>query len=160
MKISMRLAAMVMGFFFVLYMAFRFLQFSNFTRQSRDNRRNGGGNPVLLAVFLLMGAGAVTWFAGSILKAMVSREREYLADACAVQFTRNPDGIANALRKIGKDQADDMPKQAMAYSHMYLDNHHGLNSLFATHPPLDKRIKAILGLEYLPPEWKKDLEQS
>jgi heat shock protein HtpX len=159
MKISMRLAAMVMGFFFVLYIAFRFLQFSSYTRGSRDNRRNGG-NPVLLAALLLMGAGAITWLAGSVLKAMVSREREYLADACAVQFTRNPDGIANALRKIGKDQVEDMPKQGMAYSHMYLDNHHGLNSLFATHPPLDKRIQAILGLEYLPPEWKKDIGAS
>lgn len=156
MKISMRLAAMVMGFFFVLYFAFRILQFSSLTGgRERDEKR--GGNPILLAALLLMGAGAVTWLFGSLLKAMVSREREYLADACAVQFTRNPNGIANALRKIGKDQTDDMPKQGMAISHMYLDNHVGFNSLFATHPPLEKRVKAILGLTFLPPEWKEDL---
>lgn len=156
MKISMRLAAMIMGFFFVLYLAMQLLRVASFGGgRSRDNKR--GGNPILLAALLLMGAGAVTWFAGSILKAMVSREREYLADACAIQFTRNPDGIANALRKIGKEQQNDMPKEGMAYSHLYLDNHMGLNSIFATHPPLEKRIQAILGLEYLPPEWKKDL---
>jgi len=158
MRINMQLAAMIMGFFFVLYFAFRLFQFSGLMgggrRQSDDKR---GGNPIVLAALLLMGAGAATWLAGSILKAMVSREREYLADACAVQFTRNPDGIANALRKISKEQINDMPKEGIAYSHMYLDNHQGLSALFATHPPLDKRIKAILGLDYLPQEWKDDL---
>lgn len=148
MKISMRLAAMVMGFFFVLYLAMRMFQFASFSRRSQK-----GGNPVLLIALLLLGAGIFTWFAGSVLKAMVSREREYLADACAVQFTRNPNGIANALKKIGEDQTQDMPKQGMAYSHMYLDNHLGFSALFATHPPLKKRIDAILGKSYMPKEW-------
>lgn len=158
MKISLRLAAMIMGFFFVLYMALRLFRIASLTggrRQSGGGRR--GGNPILLAALLLLGAGAVTWFAGSILKAMISREREYLADACAVQFTRNPDGIGNALRKIAKEQYSDMPKQGMAYSHMYLDNHANLNAFFATHPPLRKRIEAIEGRTYMPEEWKKDI---
>lgn len=147
MKISMRLAAMIMGFFFVLYLAFRLMQFSSLSGgRSRGNRQ--GTNPILLAALLLMGAGAITWFAGSVLKAMVSREREYLADACAVQFTRNPNGIANALRKIAKGHTSDMPKEGMAFSHMYLDNHSGLSALFATHPPIEKRIQAIEGKKY------------
>jgi heat shock protein HtpX len=145
MVIGMRLAAMVMGFFFVLYLAFRIISFSRISRQ-RDSKR--GGNPVLLAALVLMGAGAITWLFGSILKASVSREREYLADACSVQFTRNPEGIASALRKIGKDATSDMPKEGMAFSHMYLDNHKGISALFATHPPLQKRIEAILGGRY------------
>lgn len=156
MKISLTLAAMVMGFFFVLYMALRMLQFSSLSGRRQGNGQKGA-NPILLAALLLMGAGSISWFAGSILKAMVSREREYLADACAVQFTRNPNGIANALRKIAKEHHKDMPAQAMAYSHLYLDNHLGINALFATHPPIEKRIKAILGLQYLPEEWKKDI---
>ncbi len=154
MKISMRLAAMVMGFMFVLYMAFRTLQFAGYAgggRRRSDEQK--GGNPILVAALLLMGAGAITWLAGSILKASVSREREYLADACAVQFTRNPYGIANALKKIGSDKADDMPKEGMSISHMYFSNRLGLSSLFATHPPLDKRIQAILGKTYMPKEW-------
>jgi heat shock protein HtpX len=141
MVISMRLAAMVMGFFFILYFGLRMLQFSGISRQG--NRK--GGNPVQLAALLFLLAGAFTWFMGSILKASVSREREYLADACAVQFTRNPDGIASALRKIMKESTKDMPKEGMAFSHMYLDNHSTLDSLFATHPPLWKRIAAIEG---------------
>lgn len=155
MKISLRLAAMIMGFFFLLYVALRMVQVASLSGRGRGGRK--GGNPFLLAALLLFGAGTVSWFAGSILKAMVSRQREYLADACAVQFTRNPEGIANALKKIAAENVSDMPKKGMAYSHMYFDNHLGFNSLFATHPPLEKRIQAILGLDYLPPEWKKDL---
>ena len=151
MKISMRLAAMVMGFFFVLYIALRIFQFSSFgDRRSNDEKK---GNPLLVAAIILMIAGVITWFFGSILKAAVSREREYLADACSVQFTRNSEGIANALRKIAKESQHDMPKSGMSYSHLYIDNHVGLSALFATHPPLKKRIEAIEGRTYMPKEW-------
>ncbi len=154
MKISLRLAAMVMGFLFIIYLAMRILQFSGLRRRSEDDK---GGNPVMIAALVLIVAGAITWVAGSILKSTVSREREYLADACAVQFTRNPEGIANALRKIGNDSTEDMPKEGAAFSHLYFDEHSGFSSLFATHPPLEKRIEAIEGKEYLPEEWKKEL---
>jgi heat shock protein HtpX len=154
MKISMRLAAMVMGFFFVLYIAMRLLQFSP-RQDSRDNAKNG--NPLIIAALILTVAGTFTWLFGSILKAAVSREREYLADACAVQFTRNPDGIANALLKIGRQSsANQMPKEGMAFSHLYLDDRGGLSEIFATHPPLKKRIEAIRGRTYMPEEWKQD----
>lgn len=156
MQISMRLAAMCMGFFFVLYIALRMLQFSG---GGRSRNREEKGNPVALAALVLIIAGAFTWLFGSILKAAVSREREYLADACAVQFTRNPNGIANALRKIAKEsQYNDMPKSGMAFSHLYLDDRGGFSALFATHPPLSKRISAIEGREYLPDEWKAGLD--
>lgn len=156
MKISMRLAAMCMGFFFVLYIALRILQFSNVGR-SRD--REEKGNPIALAGLVLLVAGAFTWLFGSILKAAVSREREYLADACAVQFTRNPHGISNALRKIAQEvNYNEMPKSGMAFSHLYLDDRGGFSALFATHPPLSKRIAAIEGREYLPEEWKAGLD--
>lgn len=151
MKISMRLAAMVMGFFFVLYFAMKLMQY---TPSDRDKK----GNPILLAALLLFAAGTLTWICGSILKAAVSREREYLADACAVQFTRNPDGIANALRKIEHYEISDMPPQGMAYSHLYFDDNVSFSSIFATHPPLRKRIAAIEGREYIPEEWLKGLE--
>lgn len=159
MRISMRLAAMVMGFFFVLYIALRMLQFSSFSRSNREENKNG--NPILLAALVLMAAGALTWLFGSILKAAVSREREYLADACAVQFTRNPDGITNALIKIGqKSQRDEMPRAGMAFSHLYFDEKLSFSTLFATHPPLKARIAAIKGRSYIPPEWLKDLPES
>lgn len=147
MKISMRLAAMVMGFLFILYLGFRALQFASYRRSSESEK---GGNPVLLAALILIVAGIFTWFSGTLLKCVVSREREYLADACSVQFTRNPAGISSALRKIAKESVNDMPKDGMAFSHLYFDEHLGFSSLFATHPPIWKRIKAIEGNLYSP----------
>lgn len=139
MVINLRLAAMVMGFYVIVFLGLRMLQVSRF--KSRDE--NGkGGNPILLIALAMMIAGALTWFVGKILQAMVSRQREYLADASAVQYTRNPSGIANALRKIAKDQDRDMPVTGQAYAHMYFEGH---SSIFATHPPLAKRIAAIEG---------------
>lgn len=154
MRIGMRLAAMVMAFVFVLYIGFRLLQGSLLFGRRRNG--GGGGNTLALVALILVVAGALTWFAGAILRSMVSREREYLADAMAVQFTRNPHGIANALRKIAQTQKiSDMPKTGMAYSHLYFNNHSFLSSLFATHPSLKKRIAALEGLPN-PPNLPQD----
>lgn len=150
MKISLRLAAMVMGFFFVLYLSFRLFQIGGLSRgRSSDDRK---GNPVVLAALILMLAGVVTYIAGSLLKSMVSRQREYLADASSVQFTRNPDGILGALKKIAKQTASDMPAEGLAYSHLYFDEGSGWTSLFASHPPIEKRIAAIEAKEQEAPE--------
>lgn len=152
-KISMRLGAMVMGFYIIFVLALRLFQI-----QPRSRDENEKGPNIYLIALVLMVAGLITYFVGSILKASVSREREYLADACAVQFTRNPDGIAGALRKIASYKAPgDMPKEGIAFSHVYFDDRGALSSLFATHPPIEKRIAMIEGLTYLPPEWKKDI---
>ncbi len=139
MCISMRLAAMLMGFYFALYIGLRMLQLGG---RSRDGKK---GDPMAIAAFILIVAGSLSWLAGSILKAMVSRQREYLADACSVQFTRNPSGIANALRKIGQESIRDMPAGGANFSHMYLNDTSFFSTLFATHPPLEKRIAAIEG---------------
>lgn len=155
MKISLRLAAMVMAFSFVLYMGLRILQFSSLSGRGRSDRN---GNPQLIVALAFTIGGALMWIFGEILKACVSREREYLADACAVQFTRSTDGIAGALKKIAKAQYGDMPATGTGYSHLYFEDRTAFSSLFATHPPIEKRIAAIEGKEYLPEEWKKDLE--
>lgn len=152
MKISIRLAAMVMGFYFVFVMALKLLQYG--PMRQGDERKTP--NAYMIALIMLA-AGFITYLFGSILKATVSREREYLADACAVQFTRNPDGIANALRKIAKmPKQHDMPREGLAFSHIYFNQASSFSSLFATHPPLEKRIALIEGLDYLPDEWKKN----
>lgn len=148
MKISMRLAAMLMGFFFILYLGLRFLQFA-----PRQREEGKGGNPLVIAALLFILAGSITWFFGSILKSAISREREYLADACAVQFTRNPDGITNALRKIEREMISDMPARGDSYSHLYFNDNTAFSSLFQTHPPIRKRIAALLNREYIPAEW-------
>ena len=117
-----------------------------------NDRDKKGGNPIIIAALILLAAGIITWILGSILKAAVSREREYLADACAVQFTRNSEGIAQALRKIESHEVNDMPAKGMAYSHLYFDDNISLSSLFSTHPPLRKRIEAIENRTYAPDE--------
>lgn len=160
MRISMRLAAMIMGFFFVFFIGLRLIQVSALTGGRSSSNKQRGADPVALAALIFMVAGIVTYIAGKILQATVSREREYLADACSVQFTRNPAGIANALRKIANEHtAEDMPKTGAQFAHMYLNDRSGFSALFATHPPIEKRIEAIEGMMYLPEEWKKDLIQ-
>lgn len=144
MKLSMKLSAMLMGFYFIFYIAFKIFQFNSFSRE--DNRLGGG---IVVALILLVG-GSLSYFAGKILSSMVSREREYLADASAVQFTRNPDGLIGALKKIQKEvNRTEMPKTGLAFNHLYFD-HYTLTSLFATHPPIEKRIQALEGKTYEP----------
>lgn len=96
--------------------------------------------------------GAALWLVGSIgvffarlIKAAVSRQREFLADASAVQFTRNPDSIAGALWKIGANGSRLQSPRAEEASHLFFGNGLGeaLVGLFATHPPIAERIRAI-----------------
>ncbi|WP_228840656.1 M48 family metallopeptidase [Candidatus Protochlamydia phocaeensis] len=150
MTIGMRVAAMIMGFFIVSYIGLRLLESASYGGYSRRNDEDRkGGNPILLIALIFLIAGALTWFFGSILQAMVSRQREYLADACSVQYTRNPIGIANALRKIQRSVVSDMPRSGQPFSHLYFNEHPSFwERLFATHPPIEKRIAAIEGGEY------------
>ncbi len=107
------------------------------------SRKNGGG-----IVLLGIGLTAIGWigvFFARLIKAAVSRQREYLADASAVQFTRQTDGIANALKKIGGYSQHSYLEVADAeqVSHMLFAVGARLSSLFATHPPLTERIRAL-----------------
>ncbi len=149
MLIGMRVAAMVMGFFIVTYVGLRLLQSQSFSRRNDDRK---GGNPIALFAIILLIAGCITWFFGSILQAMVSRQREYLADASSVQYTRNPKGLVGALKKIESAQISDMPPTGKAYSHLYFNEHSSFFArLFATHPPIEERIAAIEGEEVKKP---------
>ena len=111
-------------------------------------------NPALaffLIGLILVVLGLVGTLIGNIIKAAVSRQREYLADASAVQFTRNPQGIAGALKRIGAvlNGSRLQHENAAEMSHMYFGQGvwEGFTGLMATHPPLPKRILA------LEPDW-------
>jgi Zn-dependent protease with chaperone function len=103
--------------------------------------------PLMLAGYLLVIVGSIGLPFVRLIKSAICREREWLADAAAVQFTRYPDGIAGALKKIGglyKQGRLDTP-HAESASHLYFTNS-GFTPWFgflSTHPPLLKRIKAI-----------------
>lgn len=140
MRIGLQLAAMISGFFVLLYISFRVLDFSRFQRDE-----NNRGNATVLIAIILLAAGSLAWFGGSLLRSLVSRQREYLADASAVQFTRNPEGLIGALIKIKQENSHEMPKYGKPFEHLYFDRA-GAFSLFDSHPPIDARIAALKGL--------------
>jgi Zn-dependent protease with chaperone function/uncharacterized tellurite resistance protein B-like protein len=128
-------------------MLFHSMRFSGGRSRSSDNNGNG----IIVVIFVvglsLLVIGGVGYFIGGLIKAAVSRQREYLADASAVQFTRNPNGIAGALKRIAGWAAHGQLKHpnASVASHLFFSQgvFEGLTGLLATHPPLKRRILAI-----------------
>ncbi len=147
MRLNIRLIGMLHGILLIGMIGYFILRSLRFSRGSRS-KKGGGGIAAIAALGLgLMVIGYAGTFFGQWIKAVVSRQREYLADSSAVQFTRSKDGIASALKKIGGVSAGSIIDSPTApeYSHAYFAN--GISSfwqsLFATHPPLEKRIKKI-----------------
>ena len=144
MRLNIRLIGLIFGIM-ALSIIGRILMFTSRGRSSGGNGSRGGLVLVGLGVFVL---GLVGAFFGRLIMAAVSRQREYLADASAVQFTRNPDGIGGALKKIGglaEGSRIDNP-QAAEVGHMFFANAfagRGLVGLLATHPPLVERIRRL-----------------
>jgi Zn-dependent protease with chaperone function len=140
MNLNLRLVAILHGIL-VIGLIGSFLMRST----SRRNNKNQGAQLSLGLVLLILGYCGV--FFGNLIKAAVSRQREFLADASAVQFTRNPDGIANALKKIGGHSSHALLKnpRAAEYSHMYFGQgvRSFLGGMMATHPSLPERIRKI-----------------
>ncbi|MCX7701923.1 MAG: M48 family metallopeptidase, partial [Gemmataceae bacterium] len=138
MRLNIRLIAIIFG---IMGLA----AFGSILLRTRSRNDKGAGQIILLGLGLYL-LGIVGAFVGNIIKAMVSRQREFLADASAVQFTRNPDGIGGALKKIGglKDGAAIRNEHAPEAAHMFFaDALSRLTDLFATHPPLPERIRRI-----------------
>ena len=139
MNLNLRLIAILHGIVFIGMIGYGVLRGAMF------QRKNGAAMLALGAGLIAIGFGGM--FFGNLIKASVSRQREYLADASAVQFTRLQAGIANALKKIGahSQQSHMLTKSAEQASHMFFGSvlPKFSSGLMATHPPLDKRIRAI-----------------
>jgi Zn-dependent protease with chaperone function len=110
-------------------------------------RRTSSAFPVMFLGLSLFCIGYLGKFFGDLIKAAVSRQREFLADASAVQFTRNPDGIAGALKRIGGHIAGSNIHHAGAeeFSHLYFSSgfRRAFIGMLATHPPLEERIRRV-----------------
>ncbi len=144
MRLGLNIAAMVAGFYFLFILGMRFFQIVGYQRD--ENGRQG--NPLILAAFILVIAGLVAWFVGTLFRLAISRQRELLADASSVQYTRNPEGLIGALKAIEKDMTPpDMPIQGSKFAHMYFNHEGFLSGLFATHPPISTRIALLEGKE-------------
>jgi len=115
----------------------------------------GGAGALILAIIIVAVLITIIGFIGEffarLIQAAVSRQREYLADASAVQFTRSPKGIGNALRRIGGGGSRVSHPQASEFAHAFFSKAlRSEVSFLATHPPLPKRIRRILS------NWKGD----
>ena len=138
-NINLRLIAILHGILFIGMIGYGLLRAGGYSR------RNGMPLLAVGAGLMVIGYGGTLF--GNLIKAAVSRQREFLADASAVQFTRDPSGIADALKKIGGFSYGSTiasPKAEQA-SHMFFGAAAPkfANSLMATHPPLEARISAI-----------------
>lgn len=137
-RLNMRLAGMVFG----LEMIFNL---GKTMCEADDTRRRSF---LALPGFAIQAVGLLGWLAGRVLKAAVSRQREFLADARAVQFTRSKDGLGGVLRKVaGQQQVGHSPSMPLhpSVQHMLLVTTAAPSSWFATHPPLAERIRRIYG---------------
>lgn len=136
---DMRLNLRIMGVIFGIVCLAVIGRILIYSRGGRDR------NPLMLLGFALIVIGAIGMFFGRLIQAALSRQREFLADASAVQFTRNPAGLSGALQKIGGVGSQVESAHAGEASHMFFGN--GMGKPFvgalATHPPLDQRIRAI-----------------
>ena len=145
MRLNIRLAALLKGITFIGDVGHILLRSSNRVRTGASARDNGGAAlPVLGLVLWILG-----WLGGlaaGFIKAAISRQKEYLADASAVQFTRDKDGIGNALKVIGGYIPGTLVHAARAteMSHIFFGQiEHHLWQLFPTHPPLQERIRRV-----------------
>ena len=149
MRLNLRLTALLFGIL-VLGLAGRGILWSLRGARFRSrNSKNSGGfiAAIVIAGLALLIIGYVGYFFGRIIQAAVSRQREFLADASAVQFTRNPIGLSGALKKIGGYALGSslQTSKAAAIGHFFFAQsfRSGLTGLWATHPPLNERIRAI-----------------
>lgn len=162
MRLNLRLVALLNGIL-LLGLIGEFLLRSSGHRRAFGSSNFGSNKNKSPAAIIGLGLGLMIigytgTFFGKLIKAAVSRQREFLADASAVKFTRNPDGIGGALKKlggyVGGSQMD--VANASEFSHLFFGEGTGASSLFnalATHPPLEERIKRI------DPHWDGQFKQ-
>ena len=138
MRLNLRLIGLLSGILVLAIVGRGIL----YVRPSGNSKESGGASAIALAGLGLLVIGYIGVFFAQLIKSAISRQREFLADASAVQFTRNPSGILGALIKIRDGEGSALSThRAEEVSHLLFAS--GVSSLFATHPPLNDRIRAI-----------------
>lgn len=146
MRINVRLIALLAGILAIGQIGFFLLHSSSHRHGFRSSGRNDGRAVLLVIGLGLAGIGYLGVFCGRLIQAAVSRERERLADASSVQFTRNPEGIGGALYKIGLSSGYlEHTSHASDMNHMCFgeSTKMAFSRLLGSHPPIDERIEAI-----------------
>ncbi len=139
------IVVVLVGFVTIIADVFRRnLFFGNFSR----SRNSGKGGSALMIIGIILSILAPIFTV--LIQLAISRKREFLADASGALLTRYPNGLANALRKISQ-YGKPMVKQSSAIAHLYIADPKGstlgkkISGFFATHPPVEERIKALIG---------------
>jgi Zn-dependent protease with chaperone function len=148
MRLNLRLIGLLHGILVISLIGLWILRFSggSSSSSSSSNKKGGGGSAALFGLGLYV-IGWIGAFFGGLIKSAISRQREFLADAAAVQFTRNPLGIAGALKKIGglssgsKVASPNTPQAShLFFGNALQESHFAWRS---THPPLADRIRRL-----------------
>jgi Zn-dependent protease with chaperone function len=147
MRLNVRISAIIFGIL-VIGLAGRATLWGMRYGRIGSSRKGGGAVVAVLAIgTALLAVGYIGYFFGRLIQASLSRQREFLADASAVQFTRNPGGVTGALKKIGGYAIGSTidTHKAAGISHFFFAQEFVSNfgGLWATHPPLPVRIRAI-----------------
>ncbi len=145
MRLNIRLMGVLNGILIIGLIGYYILYSTSYSRHRRGSDKGAGG--ILALAIGLMVIGFAGTFFGGLIKASVSRQREYLADASAVQFTRNPNGIAGALKRIGGleygSKVDNPGAPEVSHAFFAPGISGFMQALAATHPLLAKRILRI-----------------
>ncbi len=146
MRLNVRLIGILHGILMISLVGSMLMRVAFYSGGSSSRRKGDSGMALIVIGIVMWILGGLGYLFGGLIKAAVSRQREFLADASAVAFTRQPEGIAGALKKIGArpKRAELRHAKAQQFSHMYFgEGVSHLSELLATHPPLAERILAI-----------------
>jgi heat shock protein HtpX len=136
----------------IVFASDAFWRIIRYAPSGKRNKNGGGAVLVLLVIAILLAI--VAPILAHVIQMAYSREREYLADAGAVELTRNPYGLASALQKLADDDDPLVDTANRGTAHMYIVNplrkmrksHQQINSIFSSHPPVQERIARLLAL--------------
>jgi Zn-dependent protease with chaperone function len=151
MRLNIRLMGLLHGILVIAMIGYWILRSTSGSSSGSGSSKKGGGGQIAMLGLAFLAIGGIGVFFGRLIKSAVSRQREFLGDASAVQFTRNPSSIAGALKKIGGLAAGSRiaNPHAEEASHLFFGNGMGkaviaqLDDMLATHPPLRERIKRV-----------------
>ena len=137
--IAVIIAGVISFFAEFFFRMFFYARWSGRSSGDSDRGKGGAGIAIIIAVVLI----ALAWFLSIAIRFALSRKREYLADAGSVELTKNPDAMISALRKI--ENRGELEGATSAVMEMCVDNpREGIEDLFATHPPVDSRVDALV----------------
>ncbi|MFK4751707.1 M48 family metallopeptidase [Oceanobacter antarcticus] len=163
MRLNIRLMALLFGILFIALIG-RFVLEATVHRHAMRSNDKRNSLPLWAIGLALLVLGYVGVFFGNLIKAAVSRQREFLADASAVQYTRNPASIGGALKVIGHGSGSDISSpEREETAHLFFGSAmHFRLPMFATHPPLEQRIRRIEPTwdgRYLAPQARAEAER-